>query len=165
MLQDIIDKPNEIEWVSNSNQSMYDREIDSYFLGKEEGVEEFKQKFRTIFHRNLKKSYHDTSKVLSQIEKIGVEIQSTHLNIKNINSFRVKIAITESDKLLKNMGSIYESLFSIEEKVRKKNYDLRFSIIKADENFSEACLISDGFNLKHKSKIKSRLNAKRARTT
>jgi Asp-tRNA(Asn)/Glu-tRNA(Gln) amidotransferase C subunit len=66
------------------------------------------------------------------------------------NSLKVVISIKESEDLCKKINNIYEFIGELEEKQNSETYNVDYSIIKANEHFSEKNVESDGFIYKHR---------------
>ena len=141
---------NTIEWVTSPSQSLLSkRERDIYNRGKEKGAQELQEKYEHIFSENLSKSYKDTSEILNKIKEENLEVISARLKVLHPNSLKVLISITETEELYKKIDGLYEFIYDLEEKHNNENYNVDFSILKANNTFIEKNVESDGFIYKH----------------
>ena len=151
---------NIVEWVISPSQSLLsNRERDIYNMGKEKGAQELIDKYEKVFRENLSKSFKDTTEILNKIQEENLEVKSARLKVLHPNSLKVLISITETPTLHEKIESIYEFIYELEEKHNNENYNVDFSIIKANEKFTEKNVESDGFIYRHQ----LFLNEKRSR--
>jgi hypothetical protein len=148
------------EWVTSPSQSLLSkRDRDIYMMGKEKGEQEVFEKFQKAFNENLSKSYADTSKILDKIKTEKLEIISARLKVLHPNSLKVAISVKESENLSEKLSLIYDFIYDLEEKQNTDNYNVDYSIIKANSTFNEKNIENDGYIYKHL----LFLNEKRAR--
>jgi len=138
------------EWVtspSNSLLSRRDRNI--YNMGKEKGAQELLDKFDKVYQQNLSKSYLDTSKILNKIKEKELEILSARLKVLHPNSLKVAISIKETQDISDKLTEIYDFIYELEEKQNDDNYNVDYSIIKANAHFDDSVVENDGYIYKH----------------
>jgi hypothetical protein len=139
------------EWVKSSSYSLVnERDIAIFRMGKEQGAEEYKQQIETLLNENLSKSYNDTTKVLEKLREDNISVISARLKVKAINSLNIILSIKESELLNSKIDKIYNFIYDLEEVTNTENYTVDFSIIKANESFSDKRVESDGYIYKHR---------------
>lgn len=140
------------DWVQSSNHSLItERELAMYTLGKEVGAEEARKEARELYISNLERSYEDTSKVVTFLQENGLEVISARLKVHSLNSLKVMIALAYDEHLINSLDIVYNHLYDVEDKINDKEYDLTFSIIKANKGtFSDICVENDGYIFKHR---------------
>lgn len=140
------------EWVKSSSHSLNSqRERDIFSLGKERGAEEVRKEIQDLYLTHLTKSYEDTTRLLSYVKDLELDIISARLKVDSLTSLKVVIALKSDEKLLKSLDKLYNRLYDLEDEINSDEYDLRFSIIKANgESFSDKCVENDGYIYKHR---------------
>ena len=84
-------------------------------------------------------------------ENIYLPTMSAFLKLDSPESFTVLITLPDSEFINNSMRKAYTEIAEIEDKFNNENYNIEFSICGTNEtNFSEECVISDGYALKFK---------------
>jgi hypothetical protein len=139
------------EWVKSVSHSLVnERDIAIFQMGKEKGAKEESDRIQKIIENNLSKTYNDTTKVIEKFRAEKIDIISARLKVKSIYSFKIILAIKFSESVAEKMDNIYDFIFNLEKSINKENYFVDFSIIKANENFSDSKVENDGYIYKHR---------------
>jgi hypothetical protein len=150
MLNKLAQEETPIEWVKSSSYSLVnERETAIYNMGKEKGVEEEKERFDSLIKENFQRSYNDTTQVLDKIKTSGIEVISARLKIKSINCLRVAVSLKKDNLSDDIIEDIYNFIYELETISNKEDYNIDFSLIKANEGFSDKSVENDGYIYKH----------------
>lgn len=121
-----------------------------YAMGKEKGVEEYKKQRQDILNANFAKSYQDTNKILEVLRRFNISVISARLKVETLSNLKVALSIQQTEELNEKIEDIYNFICEVEDSSNSENYQVDFSIIKANDHFSDECVESDGFIYKHR---------------
>lgn len=145
---------NPTNWViSESKDRMYtsDHVIDAYFEGKTVGLQQAEQLIFKSLQENIDRVGLLTSEILKFMnESVGFNPISARLKINTWSDFKVLILLPTKEFLSSNIFTVYEKITEMENESTTDFFHVNFSICNANENLDEACVISDGYNLRHK---------------
>ena len=141
-------QPVNAEWITPASLvSKRDRAI--YDLGKQKGKEEVDNDFQANLNRNFERSYHHTTEFLNFLKNNNVYVLDAKLKFEHLSDLKVAVIIKEEDNLSEKISSIYDFVYDLEGRSNSDDYNIDFTIVKADCNFQDKLVENDGFIFTH----------------
>lgn len=136
------------EWVTTPSL-INKRETEIYNLGKQKGLEEADEKFDKILTKNFQLSYKHTTELLKFLIKKNISVINARLKLEQINDLKVAVILKSDENVKNHISEVYDFVYDLEGKNNKANYNIDFTIIKADDNFQERLVEKDGYIFTH----------------
>jgi len=132
------------EWITPASLvSKRDKAI--FDLGKQKGKEEADNHFQDHLNKNFELSYTHTTEFLNFLSDKNINVLDARLKIDHVSDLKVAVILKEEDNLKDKMSLLYDFLYELELKNNTEEYNIDFTIIKADENFQGRLVEKDGF--------------------
>lgn len=145
---------NPINWeLSEPKDRMFtsDHVVDAYFEGKTEGLKHAEQLILKSLQENIETAGNITSAVLKTMRNdFGFTPISARLKIDSWSNFKILILLPKSEFLSPKIFDLYDTITQIENETSKEFFQVNYSIFGFADNINDGCLISDGYQLRHK---------------
>lgn len=128
-----------------------DHVIDAYFEGKSVGLQQAEQ----LIMKNLVDNINKAGEILAQLldfirKEIGFNPISTHMKVNSWSDFHVLIILPTNEFLNDKIFDVYNKITEVETQNGTEFFNIVMSICNSEGNINDVCIISDGYNLKHK---------------
>jgi hypothetical protein len=128
------------DWVTPASLvSKRDKAI--FDLGKQKGKEEVDNDFQERLGKNFELSYIHTTEFLNFLAEKNVCVLDARL--------KVAVILKEDEDLKEKISLVYDFLYELEAKNNTEDYNIDFTIIKADERFQGGLVEKDGYIFTH----------------
>jgi hypothetical protein len=136
------------DWVTPASLvSKRDKAI--FDLGKQKGKEEVDSDFQERLGKNFELSYIHTTEFLKFLSENNVCVLDARLKLEHLSDLKVAVILKEDETLQEKISLVYDFLYDLEAKNNTEDYNIDFTIIKADERFQGELVEKDGFIFTH----------------
>jgi hypothetical protein len=130
------------DWVTPASLvSKRDKAI--FDLGKQKGKEEVDNDFQERLGKNFELSYIHTTEFLNFLAEKNVCVLDARLKLEHLSDLK------EDEDLKEKISLVYDFLYELEAKNNTEDYNIDFTIIKADERFQGGLVEKDGYIFTH----------------
>jgi len=123
----------------------FDRLIEAYNKGVDEGEQKYVKTADALFQRNLR----DASKAINILDRDfierGLDILKAYLQIASRDKFFFLVGVSEENYLHDSFYTVYDKVYHLEKEYNNDSLQLHFAFMPVTSDFCEEIVLSDGF--------------------